>query len=188
VALFELTDLAALMQQDLDTATAERARADATAIVEQVTGPVESRTSVVNLPVYVDGTIELPAVPVTGITSVGIDESAQDFVWYRPYPTLRIKDYSAPSDPDEWTYAEVTFTHGYPVVPPLVTAIALQVAARCYTLPTAPAPGVTVQIDDYRESTSAAAGGDAGVGVTLTAQERRALESLSMTTAAVTGP
>lgn len=187
MALFELTDLASLLQTDLDTATAERARTDATALVEEVTGPIESRTSTVNLPIWVDGTIELPATVVTGVTSVGIDETAQTFVWQRPFPRLLLTDYTPPGW-DEWTYAEVTFTHGYPVVPPLVTAIALQVASRCYTLPTAPPVGVTVQIDDYRESTSGGSGGVDGGAVTLTAQERRTLESLTMGTAVVTGP
>jgi hypothetical protein len=186
MALFELTELASLLQMDLDTATATLARDTATALVEEVTGPVESRTSTVNLPIYANGTIDLPADVVTGITSVAIDETAQTFVWPRPFPRILLTDYTPPAW-DEWTYAEVVFTHGYPVVPPLITAIALQVAARCYQLPTAPPVGVTVEIDDYRESTSASSGDADGAAVTLTAQERRALQSISSKHAVVTG-
>jgi hypothetical protein len=184
VALFTLEELASYLQQDLDTASAMLARTTATAIVEQVTGPLESRTSTANLPILVDGTIELPTTVVTAGTSVGIDETAQTFTWYRPFPLLRLTDYTAPSDPDDWYYAEVTWTHGYPVVPDLAKAVALSVAARAYVV--APPPGVTLQIDDYRESTSASASGESS-SVMLTDLERRALESLGGSSAYVTG-
>jgi hypothetical protein len=184
MALFELTELASYMQQDLDTASATLARTIATGVVEQVTGPLESRTSTANLPILTGGTIELPTTVVTGVTSVGIDEAAQTFTWYRPFPVLHLTDYTPPTDPDEWTYAEVTWTHGFPVVPDLAKAVALSVAARAYVV--APPPGVTLQIDDYRESTSASATGESS-SVMLTDLERRALESLGGTSAYVTG-
>lgn len=182
MALFELTELASYMQQDLDTASATLARDIATALVEEVTGPLESRTSTVNLPVYADGTVDLPARVVTGVTSVGLDETPQTFVWKRPFPVLWVDDWTPPAR-DEWAYVEVVFTHGYPVVPPLAKAVALAAASRAYTV--TPPPGVTLQIDDYRESTT---GGDAAATTTLTEQERRALASLGGTFAAVTGP
>jgi hypothetical protein len=183
MALFELTELASYMQSDLDTASATLARTIATALVEEVTGPLESRTSVVNLPVLVDGTCELPATVVTAVTTVELDTVAQTFVWKRPLPVLFIDDWDPP-DRDEWAYVEVTFTHGFPVVPPLAKAIALGAAARAYTV--APPPGVSLSIDDYSESTSA--GADATSTTTLTEQERRALASLGGFVAAVTGP
>jgi hypothetical protein len=185
MALFELTELASYLQQDLDTATATLARELATGIVEEVTGPLESRTSTANLPILVNGDIELPTPVVTAITSVGIDEAAQTFTWYRPFPVLHLDDYTAPSDPDDWTYAEVTWTHGFPVVPAVVKAVALSVAARAYVV--TPPPGVTLQIDDYRESTSAASAGSESSGLMLTDLERRALASVGGVGAYVTG-
>lgn len=183
MALFELTELASYMQQDLDTYSASLAREIATALVEEVTGPIESRTSTVDLPVYADGTVDLPATPITAVTSVTIDDVAQTFVWRRPFPVLLVDDWTPP-DSDDWDHVAVTFTHGYPVVPPLAKAVALAAAARAYTV--TPPPGVTLQIDDYRESTT---GGDgATASTTLTGQERRALASLGGTVAAVTGP
>ena len=183
MALFELTELASYMQQDLDTASATLARDIATALVEEVTGPLESRTSTVNLPVYADGTVELPARVVTSVTTVTLDAVAQTFIWKRPFPVLWVDDWTPPAA-DEWDYVEVTFTHGYPVVPPLAKAIALAAASRAYTV--TPPPGVTLQIDDYRESTT---GGDAAAATTtLTAHERRALASLGGSPAVVTGP
>lgn len=183
MALFELTELASYMQSDLDTASATLARTIATALVEEVTGPLESRTSVVNLPVLVDGTVELPATVVTDVASVERDAAAQVFIWKRPFPLLWVEDWDPPAR-DEWATVEVTFTHGYPVVPPLAKAIALGAAARAYTV--APPPGVSLRIDDYSESTSA--GADATSTTSLTEQERRALASLGGFVAAVTGP
>lgn len=186
MALFELTELASYMQSDLDTASATLARTIATALVEEVTGPLESRTSVVTLPVLVDGTVELPATVVTDVASVERDATAQVFIWKRPFPLLWVEDWDPPAR-DEWATVEVTFTHGYPVVPPLAKAVALSVASRAYKSPVAPLPGESRQIDDYRESMSASADA-ASNDVTLTEQERRALASLGGFVAAVTGP
>lgn len=183
MALFELTELASYMQEDLDTASATLARELATGLVEDVTGPLESRTSVVNLPVFANGICELPTPVVTGITSVARDETAQTFVWKRPYPILFIADWDPP-EYDEWAYVEVTLTHGYPVVPAVAKAVALAVAARCYTV--APPPGVSYQIDDYREATSAVVGESGTSAITLTEWERAALVNLGGASAVTT--
>lgn len=184
MALFELTELASYLQEDLDTASATLARELATGLIEEVTGPIESQTSTVNLPVWQNGIVELPANVVTGVTSVALNEAALTFVWQRPYPVLHIQDWDPPSTLDEWSYVEVTYTHGYPVVPKVVKAVALAVAARCYTV--APPPGVSYQIDDYREATSSIMGESGTSAITLTEYERTALAGIGGKSAVTT--
>lgn len=183
MALFELTELASYLQQDLDTATATLAREMATGIVEEVTGPLESVESVVTLPVTIAGIVELPATVVTAVTSVTVDAVAVDFSWRQPFPLVRLDDWTPPNTLDDWPLAVVTYTHGFTTVPAVAKAVAIAVAARAYTV--TPPAGVTVQIDDYRESSS---GTSDSTGVLLTAYERRALASVGGTPAYVTGP
>lgn len=178
MALFTLYELASYLQQDLDTATADLARSTATGIVEDVTGPLESRTSTVVLAIPSDGVITLPVGPVTDVTSVTVDGAAAAFVWLRPYPVISLTDWLPSSDPDVWPTATVEVVHGYGVVPVVAKAVALAVAGRAYANPR----GLkSVRIDDYSEQQA-----DDVVEVGLTAAEVTALERAFRRSATVT--
>lgn len=185
MALFELTELASYLQDDLDTSSATLARELATGLVEEVTGPLESQESTIVLPVWQNGIVELPMDVVTAVTSV-VDNlsNSRTFTWQRPYPVLHIEDWDPPVTLDEWGYVTVTLTHGYTVVPVVAKAVALAVAARAYTI--APPPGVSYQIDDYRESTSSIMGESGTSVITLTEYERMALAGIGGRNAVVT--
>ena len=174
MALFTLDELGYLLQDDaLDEEAAALARQTATALVEAVTGPIEAATSTVVLPVTVDGMIELPGNVVTAVTAVTVDDVAVTYSWRRPYPTVRIQDWTPPATLDEWPVASVTYAHGFATVPPAAKAVALSVAARVYSNP----QGATaVRIDDYSEQYQ-----DGGAGVSLTAYELAALQPLKVT-------
>ena len=178
MALFTLEELASVLQQDLDTATATIARDTATALVEGITGQIASRTSVVVLPLRAGEFIDLPSTVITAVTTVTVDGTAATFEWLKPYPCVMLKTWTLGAV--EWHTATVTYTHGHTVIPALVKAVALSVAARAYLAPPLPPAGTSVRLDDYSESTSASA---ETTGVMLTAHERRALESLQSTTA-----
>lgn len=178
MALFTLEELASVLQQDLDTASATLARATATALVEAVTGPIESRTSTVVLPLRAAQFIDLPSPVVTAVSAVEVDGTAATFEWLKPYPCVLLKAYTFAAV--EWHTAEVTYTHGHTVIPEIVKAVALSVAARAYVAPPLPPAGTSVRIDDYAEATAASA---ETTGVMLTAHERRALDGFCSTTA-----
>lgn len=172
MALFSLDELGYLLKDDgLDESSAHLAREIATGMVQAITGPLESVASTVVLPVMVDGTVELPGRVITAVASVTVDDVAQTFSWRRPYPVVRIQDWTPPSTLDDWPLAEITYTHGYSTVPPVAKAVALTVAARAYANPR----GVTsVRIDDYVEQSQAES-----AGVTLTPYEVAALQPLA---------
>ena len=187
MALFELTELASLLQRDLDTATATLARDLATGLVTDVTGVLEQTTATVTLPIDVtDGLIRLPSRVVTAVSTVEIDATAlasTAWVWERPYPRVRLLTCSW-SASETWPTADVTATLGYATgkVPKVAKAVAMSVASRIYDNPT----GLRSEsIDDY--SATRAGADDDLAGITLTAAELNALERLAPS-AYVTGP
>lgn len=148
MALFTLDDLAAYMQQDLDTATATVVRTMATGVVTGYTNQLlEAATYTHLLPVSADLTVRLPQRPVTDVTSVTVGGVAltetTDWQWDGVHPVLTLE--SAP-DEDEWQ-ATVVYDAGYDTIPDDITAVALSVAGRIYNT----TPGVVAEsIDDYR--------------------------------------
>jgi len=190
VALFELTELASLLQRDLDTASATLARDLATGLVTDVTGVLEQATVTVTLPIDADeGLIHLPSRVVTAVSTVEISGTAlagSGWVWEKPYPRVRLLTctWLSSAAASAWPTADVTATIGYGTgsVPKVAKAVALSAAARIYDNPT----GLRAeQIDDY-SSTRAGADDDLA-GVTLTAAEHKALERLALS-AYVTRP
>lgn len=149
MALFELTDLAAYLQQDIDTASATIARTMATGVITGHTNQIiEADTYTTLLPINSDRTVRLPQRPVTDITSVTVAGTAlvagDDYEWDGISDTFLIDGYLP--DPDDWQ-ATVEYDAGYAVVPADITAVALSVAARLYNT----TPGlVSESIDDYR--------------------------------------
>lgn len=174
MALFTLDELGYMLQDDaLDEEAATLARQTATALVQAVTGPLEATTSTVVLPVTVAGMIDLPGTAITAVTAVTVDDVAVEFSWRRPFPQVRIKDWTPPSTLDEWPVAEVTYSHGYAVVPPVAKAVALSVAGRIYSNPNG---AMALRIDDYSEQYQPTA-----AGASLTEYELAALRPLTAT-------
>lgn len=179
MALFDLPDLAAFLQSDVDTATATLLRDLSTAVVVGYTRQnVESATYTHLLPVNADRTIRLPQRPVTAVTSVTIDGDTlvadSDWDWDGITDLVVLDGYSP--DRQEWQ-ATVVYTAGYATVPADIKAVALSVAARMYNTT---AGLVAESIDDYRAQY--AAGGDASA---LTDGERRLLRRYKYTAGSI---
>lgn len=150
MALFELTDLAAYLQQDVDTASATIARTMATGVITAHTNQLfEAATYTHLLPISSGLTIRLPQRPVTDVTSVTVDAtllvSGTDWDWDGIGDTVAL-DAFTPADADEWQ-ATVVYDAGFATVPAAVQAVALDLAAQLYSR----SPGVTSEsVDDYR--------------------------------------
>ncbi len=149
MALFTLTDLAAYLQQDIDTATATVARTMATGVVTGFTNQlIESATYTHLLPINADRSIRLPQRPVTAVTSVTIAGVARtvdtDWDWDGIGDLIVLDGYTP--DTEDWQ-ATVVYTAGYATVPNDLAAVALSIAGRLYNA----TPGlVSESIDDYR--------------------------------------
>jgi len=135
MALFELTDLAAYLQQDIDTASATVARTMATGVITGYTNQlIESATYTHLLPIGSGLTIRLPQRPVTAITSVTVDGTAltrsTQWDWDGISDVVVFDDWT-PDDEDQWQ-ATVVYTAGHATVPDDITAVALSVAGRLY--------------------------------------------------------
>lgn len=156
MALFDLDDLAAYLQQDIDTATATVTRTMTTGVITGFTNQlIEAATYTHLLPINADRTIRLPQRPVTAVTSVTVDGTAltTDTDWdWDGISDLIVFDGWTPSEDTDWQ-ATVVYTAGYATVPDDVTAVALSVAGRLYNA----TPGlVSESIDDYRAQYAAA--------------------------------
>lgn len=143
MALFELTDLAALLQRDLDTATATVARDMATGVVTAYTGQnFESQSYSHTVRVGLDNVLKLPQRPVTAVTSVStpddgtLDASLWNWIGNGPWVALDVVT----------DVATVAYVAGFATVPEAVKAVALSLAARHYQN----AAGLKQErIDDY---------------------------------------
>lgn len=145
MALFDLTDLAAYVQSDVDTATATVARDIATGLVVGYTNQAfEADTYTHVLPVAADLSVRLPQRPVTAVTTVTVDGDVltvdDDYTWDAITPLVQLLVV-----PDVWT-ATVVYDAGYATVPAVVKAVALAAAARAYANP---GGVVSEAIDDY---------------------------------------
>lgn len=153
--LFELEQLASYVQSDLDEATATLARDLATGVVqEEIAQRIFRTTSTTRLPRHpIDPSVlVLPQVPVDPnepITAVGIDHGAYDAdawtlvgqrlvldqAWFAPR-----ENPAAPRGRAGWgawdEQVDVTYTHGFSVIPRLIQSVALACAARVVANPT----------------------------------------------------
>lgn len=147
MAVITATELGNALRETVDSSSAALAIAAGVGAVEALTGPLESRTSTVVLP-FDDACIDLPASPVTAVSSVKVDGTAATYEWLRPTSEVRLIGWTLNPLPSRWHTVEVTFVHGYGVVPPLAKAIALEVAKRAYRN----SSGLrSVQVGAYRE-------------------------------------
>lgn len=134
-------------------------------------------------PVQPDGTIMLPSLYVTGVESVTLDGLELDPSTYQRHRAGYIQRYK--TDYFQWPlypleaeqpfreypsalgrYAEVTFTHGYEVIPPTVNAVGMELTNRALELPS----GVATQISSGPYTIGLGA-----LGIVLTDDQRRRL-------------
>lgn len=188
--LFTVSELASYLQRDLDTSSATLAKESAQGIVraycrQEITSATYTDTK---LRIEVDGwswAVRFPQFPVTAVSSVAVNGvtyvSGTDYAWdgMSPYIRLRKVDESADTFED-FPAATVTYTAGYPTVPPAVKAVALAVAARQYDNP----QGLRqVSVDDYSETRAGA--DDDLAGTSLLAAEKRILDVYRRTVGSV---
>jgi hypothetical protein len=134
-------------------------------------------------PIQPDGTIMLPSLHVTGVTSVSLDGLTLDPSVYRWHQSGYIRRYHHqyfqwPLWPLESEhalreypsplarYAEVTYTHGYPTIPPTVNAVGMELTNRALELPS----GVATQISSGPYTIGLGA-----LGIVLSDDQRRRL-------------
>lgn len=154
------TDLAAYLQQTVDTATAQLLLDMATAKIQEYCGwPISSTPGdVAKLTGSADGSekIFLPSLYVTAIGSIvagGVTLTSTQYSWsshgvltlidqptwntddptlFTPRPTSLLARYPWPTSADSIT---VTFDHGYATVPNGVKDVCLALSARSYANP-----------------------------------------------------
>lgn len=134
-------------------------------------------------PIKPDGTIMLPSMYVTDVASVVIDGLTQDPTAYQWYAAGYVRRFR--KDYFEWPlwpleseqpfreypsplgrYAEITYTHGYDTIPPLVNAVGMEVASRAMELPAGIATEITAGPQSIRFG---------ALGIVLTDDQRRRL-------------
>jgi antitoxin component HigA of HigAB toxin-antitoxin module len=168
VALFELTDLAAYLQQDLDTATAEQCRTKATnylrsELAVEFTEAARTLTDRVSVTrTYLQLLGPLVSVESVAVGSVPLTEVSD---WERTkrgivcpagfgFATLT----SA-----AWVDLVVAYTAGFDIVPDDLRDAGIHLAGIAYLR--SPNPGVkssTVTLDDFTESVAYEDGGETG--------------------------
>lgn len=138
MSLATIADLEAVLHRDIDDADtfALAALEQASAVVENYLGqPVEL---VEDDEIILDGSgtkvLLLPVFPVTEVTSVIVDEETlvevDDYEW-SVTGELRRKG----TWPAALRSVEVTYSHGYATVPPVIVAVVAALAGRIYGTP-----------------------------------------------------
>ena len=136
-----------------------------------------------SVPIQPEGTIMLPSLYVTGVESITLNGLALNpcaYHWhqagyinriqhhYFQWPLWpleseqRFREYPSPLA----RHAEVTYTHGYTELPPVVAAVGMELANRAMELPS----GIATQISSGPYTISMGA-----LGVVLTDDQRRRL-------------
>lgn len=154
-ALATPEELAAFLQQDLDTATATLALDLASAVVRNCVGQfIERTTSTVTLHTtdrYTQ-TLYLPQWPAVTVDSVSIAGNAVSDFTVLPNGLYRANGWvTGQTYLNSPVVVEVTYTHGYDPIPDDVKGATLYVAAQIYGNPSG---ATSFGIDDYRESRS----------------------------------
>jgi hypothetical protein len=136
-----------------------------------------------SIPIQPDGTIMLPSLYVTGVASVtlaGLELDPTTYHWHQAGYIRRFRQqYSEwplwPLESDKpfreypspvARHADVTYTHGYTELPPVVAAVGMELANRAMELPS----GIATQISSGPYTISMGA-----LGVVLTDDQRRRL-------------
>lgn len=145
--LFALTELASLVQSDLDTATATLARTNATAVIEAYCRTSFTATgTATDVLRVIDGKVKLPRRPVSEVTTVkAIDSDGTagatitgwsfdgiDTIDVTGWDVLQI---NLGEDAGDMETVQVTYDYGYAAVPGDIKAVALDLAASAYANP-----------------------------------------------------
>jgi hypothetical protein len=136
-----------------------------------------------SVPIQPEGTIMLPSLYVTGVQSItlnGLTLNPCAYHWhqagfinriqhhYFQWPLWpleseqRFREYPSPLA----RFAEVTYTHGYPTLPPIIAGVGMELANKALELPS----GIATQISSGPYSISMGA-----LGLVLTDDQRRRL-------------
>lgn len=135
------------------------------------------------VPIQPEGTIMLPSLYVTGVESItlnGLTLNPSAYHWHKAGYINRIQHhyFQCPLWPLESEqrfreypsplarHAEVTYTHGYETLPPIVAGVGMELANRAMELPS----GIATQISSGPYSISMGA-----LGLVLTDDQRRRL-------------
>lgn len=156
-------ELAAYLQQDLDTATATLLVEQGTAVVQAAAGQrlVQVTDDVITRPGGSGRFLTLPERPVTAVTAVTIDgipiAAGTGYVAYLPKAQLwRVWGWRS-LGPTSWTglpfaAVQVTYSHGYAAGDQKLEKARSCVFALCAQAYANPTGASTLAIDDYRES------------------------------------
>jgi hypothetical protein len=145
-ALFELAELAEVLQQDLDMATATELASLAS---DAVRGEIQQTITAVTgdtVTVYGDGNelLVLPELPVTGVTGVSVGGTALNVGEYEFRARGQLLRLALAGTADSspvyycWpagTPVTVTYDHGYATVPGAIKSVALEIALATYANP-----------------------------------------------------
>lgn len=114
-----------------DDATALAALDTATAIIQATTG--QTLTEVEDETIVLDGSgtrvLLLPELPVSAVSSVSVDDEELDADEYQWSADGYLKRRAQPW-PEDLRSIEITYTHGYATIPPLVVSLTAKLAAR----------------------------------------------------------
>lgn len=129
-------ELASALQMDVDTATATLAIAKAESLVRSYTGQTISAVAshTVSLDGVTDVWLALPQRPVTAVTLVKVDGVTVTDWTLRRNRLYRAAGWCV-SSAGLPTQVDVTYAHGFAVVPEDVRTVTLEVAARAYSNP-----------------------------------------------------
>jgi hypothetical protein len=179
-ALATPAELAALLKQDVDTASATQALDHASAAVRSWTRQyLEAKTytgvKLLIEPIGRTWGVRLPERPVTAVAAVAVNGvtyvQGTDWAWNGLSPWIRLakRDWTTATFQDD-PVATVTYTAGLATIPDEVKGVVLACAAREYNNPT----GLrSFSIDDHTEGY---AGADTDLaGVSLLPGEKRLL-------------
>lgn len=132
--LFALDSLAAILQDNLDTATITELRTGATNLIANYLGATSltTGTATESFPARGHTAILLRHLPVTAVSAVtvdGVSQVAADWV---------VDEAGVLTRADGWSWSglvSVTYDYGYATPPPGVREVALDVARRAYVNP-----------------------------------------------------
>lgn len=184
---FTLYELSSVLQQDLDTSTAEDLAALASDVVRDEIGQTITAVAGDVVTVYGDSSelLMLPQLPVTTVSAVsvaGLALTSAEFLWHERGQLYWVVTPGTSEVSPIWHVWQaavpvtITYDHGYATIPNTVKSVALEVAMTLYSNPM---QVISETVASYSVSYAARAGGiDVGgsSGFGLTKEQKRRLD------------